>query len=105
MSVSPASPANAGEVSRPAATEETGPVPVASGASQLNSAPAIAQAPLAPVVAAPPQSAADSHCHSVAKARADDAAANGLDADTQRIVRDGTYANCMAWAASHGWRN
>jgi hypothetical protein len=48
--------------------------------------------------AAPAQAA---HCLSVAKQRADDAAANGLDSATQQVVRDGTYANCMQWQAAH----
>jgi hypothetical protein len=47
------------------------------------------------------QPAAETHCLAVAKQRADDAAANGLDRDTQKIVRDGTYAKCMAWQTAH----
>ncbi|HTT84324.1 MAG TPA: hypothetical protein VMF67_12660 [Rhizomicrobium sp.] len=37
----------------------------------------------------------------VAKQRAEDTAASGMDRDTQKIVRDGTYANCMAWQSAH----
>jgi hypothetical protein len=44
---------------------------------------------------------AQTHCLAVAKQRADDAAANGLDRDTQRVVHDGTYSRCMTWQAAH----
>jgi len=37
----------------------------------------------------------------VARQRAEDAAASGLDRETQDIVRSGTYANCRAWEAAH----
>jgi hypothetical protein len=49
----------------------------------------------------PPQQTAQAHCLVVAKHRADDAAANGLDRDTQKIVHDGTYTNCMNWETAH----
>jgi hypothetical protein len=49
-------------------------------------------------IAAP---SADGHCTAVAKQRAADAGAAGLDEDTQAIVRKGTYADCMAWTAAH----
>lgn len=48
--------------------------------------------------AAPP---ATDHCTAVAKQRADDARAAGMDDDTLAIIRHGTYADCMAWATSH----
>jgi hypothetical protein len=47
----------------------------------------------------------DVHCQSVAGTRAADAAAIGQDRETQQAVRDGTYANCMAWKAAHRPRN
>jgi hypothetical protein len=66
------------------------------------------QAQAQPVVSAPvaaqsvsAQPAAESHCLAVAKQRADDAAANGLDKNTRKIVYDGTYANCMTWQTAH----
>ena len=49
----------------------------------------------------PQQSTAQAHCLAVAKQRTDDAAANGLDGDTQKIVHDGTYRNCMNWETAH----
>jgi hypothetical protein len=42
------------------------------------------------------------HCEEVAKTRADDVAAAGAGSATQRVVHDGTYANCMAWESAHG---
>jgi hypothetical protein len=47
------------------------------------------------------QPAAQTHCLAVAKQRAEDTAANGLDRNTQKVVHDGTYANCMTWQAAH----
>ncbi|HEX4157743.1 MAG TPA: hypothetical protein VHY79_04650 [Rhizomicrobium sp.] len=52
-------------------------------------------------LSASPQPVAVAHCLAVAKQRAEDAAASGLDRDTQKIVNDGTYANCMRWEAAH----
>ena len=43
----------------------------------------------------------DAHCEGVARQRADDAAAGGLDRDTQEIVRKGAYADCIAWSRAH----
>jgi hypothetical protein len=37
----------------------------------------------------------------VAKQRAEDAAANGLDGPTQKVVHDGSYTDCMNWQAAH----
>ncbi len=43
----------------------------------------------------------DAHCEAVARARAEDAAANGRGDDLQKAVHDGTYASCIAWANAH----
>ena len=55
---------------------------------------------LASPVAAPSGSTVDP-CKAVARQRAEDAAAGGLDRETQDIVRSGTYANCRAWRVGH----
>jgi hypothetical protein len=51
--------------------------------------------------AAPPLATPDTHCESVAKQRAEDAGASGLDRETQEIVRRGAYADCLAWDEAH----
>jgi hypothetical protein len=79
---------------------EPAPAVVVSNPPPPPSQTAEAQPAITP--AAPnPVSAPDSHCAAVAKQRADDAAAGGSDSDTQTIVRDGTYKDCMAWQAAH----
>jgi len=62
--------------------------------------PAPAAMPAA-AVAAPLPPSPDMHCQAVARQHAEDAAASGLDEETQEIVRRGTYANCMAWDVAH----
>ncbi|HEY3778244.1 MAG TPA: hypothetical protein VGL35_09310 [Rhizomicrobium sp.] len=37
----------------------------------------------------------------IARQRAEDAGAAGLDGDTQAIVREGAYEDCMAWTRAH----
>ncbi|HEX9159588.1 MAG TPA: hypothetical protein VF835_05115 [Rhizomicrobium sp.] len=67
-------------------------------------APAIAMqiaSPQTPAAVPLPPPAPDAHCEAVARQRADDAAANGLDRETQEVVRQGTYANCLAWDSQH----
>jgi hypothetical protein len=63
--------------------------------------PAVAMEPAVPASAPAPPLAppSDFHCRNVAQQRADDAGVNGLDEATQHAVFDGTYANCMKWAA------
>jgi hypothetical protein len=52
--------------------------------------------------AAPPISAAaDARCKAVAGQRKSDAAVNGYDDGMQQQIFDGTYKNCMDWAARH----
>lgn len=59
-----------------------------------------------PVRSAPrANSVSSAHCQSVARTRADDAAAAGQDSETQRMVREGTYANCVAWEVAHHWHD
>ena len=43
----------------------------------------------------------DMHCEAVARQRADDAAASGLDRNTQEIVLRGAFADCVAWDRAH----
>lgn len=45
--------------------------------------------------------ATDTHCKAVAGQRKKDAAVNGYDDDMQQHVFDGTYKNCLDWAAQH----
>ena len=54
-----------------------------------------------PAPSAMPTTARNAHCQSVANTRADDVAAAGQDREIQRVVREGTYANCVAWQAAH----
>lgn len=59
-----------------------------------------------PVRPAPPANSSPSaHCQFVARTRAEDAAGSGQDSETQRMVREGTYANCVAWEAAHRWHD
>jgi hypothetical protein len=101
----PAPPPPAAVVEQPLPPAEAAPSP--NSAETVPATTDIVEAPPAPppapVSATPPaQTAApNTHCLLVAKQRADDAAANGLDSATQQVVRDGTYANCMAWQAAH----
>jgi hypothetical protein len=55
-----------------------------------------------PASSAMPATVRNAHCQSVANIRADDVAAAGQDHDIQQVVREGTYANCVAWQAAHG---
>jgi hypothetical protein len=55
-----------------------------------------------PAPSAMPTTARNAHCQSVANTRADDVAAAGQDREIQQVVREGTYANCVAWQAAHG---
>jgi phospholipid-binding lipoprotein MlaA len=43
----------------------------------------------------------DAYCATLAQSRADDADANGIDADEQQAVHDGTYKDCMTWKTAH----
>jgi hypothetical protein len=63
--------------------------------------PAVTAAAIAQASSIPAQQAAQTHCLAVAKQRAEDAAANGLDGPTQKVVRDGSYTDCMNWQAAH----
>jgi hypothetical protein len=70
----------------------------------VQGAAAIAPAPPEPqaVAVAEANARTDAHCKDVAAARAHDGDLNGLDDDTQRAVYNGTYTDCMTWAATHG---
>lgn len=48
---------------------------------------------------------AGAYCTSVASARASDAAANGIETDTQQSVYSGTYQNCLHWQTAHAQTN
>jgi hypothetical protein len=48
-----------------------------------------------------PSPSAAAGCARVADERASDAAFADFDDATQQMVRDKTYADCMAWAARH----
>jgi hypothetical protein len=43
----------------------------------------------------------EAHCRSLATQRMRDSEANGYDADLQQQVFNGTWRDCMAWAARH----
>lgn len=78
-------------LSQPAPVVVKHPVP------ETPPAPIVAPAPLA----ASSTFASDTHCEAVARQRADDAAASGLDRDTQEIVLRGAFADCVAWDRAH----
>ena len=87
-------------VQRPPVTEpqyEPAPPPPAVAMQPVPAAPPTADGPPAPPVS-------NAHCEAVAKQRAEDAAASGLDPETQETVRSGTYANCLAWDVAHPGR-
>ena len=44
------------------------------------------------------------HCTTLAKQRAQDAAFQGEDADTQESVYNRTYSDCVAWDLKHAFR-
>lgn len=60
------------------------------------------EAESSPAPSAMPTAVRNAHCQSIANTRADDAAAAGQDHEIQQVVREGTYANCVAWQAAHG---
>lgn len=68
---------------------------------------AVPQTPAAPDLAASPPAAQPvpaaphARCEAVAAQRAADAAANGLDRETQEIVRRGAFTDCVAWDTLH----
>lgn len=62
--------------------------------------PPDAETRMTPLQAAPAPNS-DAHCRSIAQQRASDSAMNGFDDDDQKSVYDGTYADCMHWAAMH----
>ncbi|HEX3430663.1 MAG TPA: hypothetical protein VHT03_07235 [Rhizomicrobium sp.] len=59
--------------------------------------------PETPAVTSAPAAvpAGDAHCTAIARQRAEDTAAAGLDRETQEIVRRGAYADCLAWSTAH----
>jgi hypothetical protein len=96
-------PAAAAAESEPAPTTAARPAPPAVAMAPVSDTPPVPVAsppPPAPPIT-PSPAAPDAHCKAVARQRADDAAASGLDRETQEIVRHGTYANCLAWDAAH----
>jgi hypothetical protein len=62
---------------------------------------ATAEAAAAAAAASPVSAAADARCKAVAGQRKSDAAVNGYDDGMQQQIFDGTYKNCMDWAARH----
>ena len=96
--------------SQPVSEEPEAPVPSRVYSPPLSQpAPVVAKHPVpetAPIVAPAPLAASstfasDTHCEAVARQRADDAAASGLDRDTQEIVLRGAFADCVAWDRAH----
>lgn len=97
----------------PAPVAEAAPAPAEQSPSQMPDAtpPAAAPAPVMTTQAAaadqPPAASSavsvqsNTHCTSLAKMRAGDAAAEGEDFDTQEAVYKRVYADCVAWDAAH----
>lgn len=71
-----------------------------SGSPPANDRPAVAVSGASTGAPAIPPGIA-TYCTSLAKSRAEDAAINGYDDDTQRAVHDGTYKDCVAWQTTH----
>jgi len=67
-------------------------------ASDMSAAPTptASYAPVAQAAASP-----SAHCTTLAKQRAQDAAFQGEDADTQESVYNRTYSDCVAWDLKH----
>ena len=61
----------------------------------------LAAAAASTALSAPAQMDTRDDCNAVARARADDAAANGYSEELQQVVHDRTYADCTAWNAAH----
>lgn len=108
----PASPASPTE-NQPA-SEHLNPLPASqaymlppSEAVPTVAIQAVPQTPAAAALGPPPPAvqpgpaAPDARCEAVARQRAADAAANGLDRETQEIVRHGAFADCLAWDTTH----
>jgi len=62
---------------------------------------AVATAAETAAAAVPVSTVADARCKAVAGQRKSDAAVNGYDDGMQQQIFDGTYKNCMDWAARH----
>jgi len=62
-------------------------------------APTASYAPVAQAAASP-----SAHCTTLAKQRAQDAAFQGEDPDTQESVYNRTYSDCIAWDMKHAFR-
>jgi hypothetical protein len=77
--------------------------PAVARAAPISSSPVVTSPPEPPAVAlaAPVPPVSNARCEAVARQRTEDAAASGLDRETQEIVRRGAYADCAAWDAAH----
>ncbi len=89
-----------------AAVPENAPAPAVTETQTTQTRVLVVRSAAAPVVAATPETpaaipSAAEHCESVAKQRAADAGAAGMDDDMQAVVRKGTYADCIAWDTTH----
>jgi len=117
-SAEPTQASTAAVTSAPAAALPPPPPPPVQSSSAAEEITAIASTPAGPpppppatvppappppaaALVAPAPAASDTHCQAVARQRAEDAAASGLDPETQEIVRRGAYADCAAWNAAH----
>jgi hypothetical protein len=88
------------EVHSPVPVQPAAPAVVMQPVPEMLPVAAASPPPAAPAAASAPP-APDARCEAVAKQRADDAGANGLDRETQEIVRGGAYADCLAWYRAH----
>jgi hypothetical protein len=52
-----------------------------------------------------PQAEESDHCASVAATRANDAAINGYDQDTQKRIYDSTYQDCLNWSKKSTYKD
>ncbi|HEY1708055.1 MAG TPA: hypothetical protein VGG10_07305 [Rhizomicrobium sp.] len=63
--------------------------------------PQTVYAPVAETPPVAPPAAVEAQCRAIAAQRAEDGALNGYDEDTQKVIEDGTFRDCMTWTPTH----
>lgn len=86
-------PASGASPSSQMASTQANTGDMSAGQTTTSDAP-VAQAAVSP----------SAHCTTLAKQRAQDAAFQGEDSDTQEAVYNRTYSDCVAWDLKHAFR-
>jgi hypothetical protein len=94
-------PATPAEVAAPPPIDTYAPPVVAQAAPPPAAMPTQTVSAPAEQVPIPPQPAVEAQCRAVAQQRAEDGRLNGFDEDTQKVIEDGTYRDCMTWTPTH----